>query len=59
MLALERLLPGKCYHMARAINNREDRHHWQGAEGGSLDDNSWTHFISTRQDHREGEDISI
>lgn len=48
LLALERLLPGKCYHMARAINNMEDRLHWAKAEAGGLDDDQWTSFISSR-----------
>ena len=48
LLALERLLPGKCYHMARAINNQEDRHHWAEAEVGRLEDTQWTSFISSR-----------
>ena len=48
LLALERLLPGKCYHMARAITNQEDKQHWAEAEEGRLEDTQWTSFISSR-----------
>merc|ERR1719225_630127 len=49
LLALEQLLPGKCYHMARAINNEEDREHWSQAEQGRLTDQDWFSFIQSRE----------
>ena len=43
------MLAGKCYHMARAINNEEDREHWSQAEQGRLTDQDWSNFIQSRE----------
>ena len=47
--ALERLLPGKCHHMARAAQDPGDHDFWLRASRGQLRDEDWVEFIRTSQ----------
>ena len=44
-VALEKLLPGKCHHMLRAINGPNDGKFWAKASKGELTDDDWKEFI--------------
>ena len=44
-VALEKLLPGKCHHMLRAINGPNDGKFWAKASKGELTDDEWKEFI--------------
>ena len=47
--ALERLLPGKCHHMARAAQDPGDHDFWLRASRGQLKDEDWLEFIRASQ----------
>ena len=47
--ALERLLPGRCHHMARAAQDPLDQEFWLRASKGELSDGDWVEFIRTSQ----------
>ena len=44
-VALEKLLPGKCHHMLRAVTGPNDGKFWTKASQGELTDDDWKEFI--------------
>ena len=47
--ALERLLPGRCHHMARVLGDTNESDFWQRASIGQLSDEDWLEFIRASQ----------
>ena len=44
-VALEKILPGKCHHMIRAMSGKNDPEFWTRASNGELVDDDWKNFI--------------
>ena len=44
-VALEKLLPGKCHHMLRAVTGPNDGKFWTKASKGELTDEDWREFM--------------
>jgi len=46
-VALEKLLPGKCHHMLRAVTGPNDPKFWTKASKGEITDEDWREFMRT------------
>ena len=49
--ALEKILPGKCHHMLRAFEGKNDPAFWTKAAKGELMDEDWKEFMRWAQNY--------